>query len=288
MPLVAITREMGSLGIEVAEQVATELKVPLIHHEVTDHIADKMRLRKSHVIRLLDGKAGILERLTVDQTSMSIFTDTEIMDIASRDGGCVLRGWGATQLLRSVSHAVRVRICAPVYLRKRRMVERLNSDDMGFIDAEVKHNDEAHAAIIRRRFGVNWQDAEHYDAAFNTERVSVAECVDEILRLVKSPGFVETEQSRQRVADLRLAVQIKARLRENASTRSVLIGVRAEAGTVTLFGSVDGLRQRAEVERVVQAVPGVKTVSNELVGGMGDPDVVIHSVWNLPADQRPT
>ena len=45
MPLVAITREMGSLGIEVAEQLAAEIKVPLTHHEVIDHLADKMRVR---------------------------------------------------------------------------------------------------------------------------------------------------------------------------------------------------------------------------------------------------
>ena len=97
MPLVAITREMGSLGIGVADQLAAELKVPLIHHEVIEPLADKMRLRKSHVIRLLEGKAGIMERLTADRTSMSIYTKGEIMDLASRDGGCVLRGWGAAQ-----------------------------------------------------------------------------------------------------------------------------------------------------------------------------------------------
>ena len=284
MPLVAITREMGSLGIEVAEQLAAELKVPLIHHEIIDHVADKMRLRKSHVVQLLDGKAGILERLTADKTSMSIYTESEIMDLAARDGGCVLRGWGAAQLLRSVPHAVCVRICAPAPLRKRRMAERMNSSDEGFIDSEVRHNDEAHAAIIRRRFGVDWRDAELYDTVFNTERVSVAECVDEIVRLVKHPVFAETPVSRLRVNDLQLGAKIKAALRAHPPTRSVQIGIRADAGIVTLVGGVDGSVQRAEVERTVQAVPGVKAVNNELIKGMGDPTVGIHSVLNLPAD----
>jgi cytidylate kinase len=274
MPLVAITREMGSLGIEVAEQLAVELKVPLIHHEIIDSVADKMRLRKSHVVRLLDGKAGMLERLTADKTSLSIYTESEIMDLAAREGGCVLRGWGATQLLRSVPHALCVRICAPLPLRMRRMAERLNSDDEDFIEAEVRNNDEAHAAIIRRRFGVNWQDAELYDAVFNTERVSVADCVGEVLHLAQSPAFAQTPESRQRLANLQLAARIKAALRENGPTRSVQIGIRPEAGVVTLIGGVDGSGQRAQVERIVQAVPGVKAVKNELVGGMGDPDVV--------------
>ena len=69
MPLIAMTREMGSLGMDVAKQLESELRVPIVYHEIIGQLADKMRLRNSHVIRLLSGKAGILERLTADRTS---------------------------------------------------------------------------------------------------------------------------------------------------------------------------------------------------------------------------
>ena len=264
MPLIAITREMGSLGIEVAEQVAAELKLPLIHHEVIEHLADKMRVRKSHVQRLLDGKAGILEKLTADKTSLSIYTAAETIDLAAREGGCVLRGWGAAQLLRSVPHAVCVRVCAPVALRKQRMLERLGSSDSELIDSEIKISDEAHAAIIRRHFGVNWQDAELYDVVFNTERVSVDECVEEVLKLVRNPAFTETPASLRRLADLKLAATVKSALREHAPTRAVQISVEANAGMVTLAGIVDGAGEQAEVERTVRKVNGVKAVESRL------------------------
>ena len=264
MPLIAITREMGSLGIEVAEQVAAELRLPLIHHEIIEHLADKMRVRKSHVQRLLDGKAGILEKLTADKTSMSIYTAAETVDLAARDGGCVLRGWGAAQLLRSVPHAICVRVCAPVELRKRRMLDRLGSRDEAFIDSEIKISDEAHAAIIRRHFGVNWQDAELYDVVFNTERVSVGECVEEVLKLVKNPAFAETADSLRRLADLKMAALIKSALREHEPTRAVQIMVEAHGGAIALSGIVENANQRSEVERRVQTVPGVKTVENRL------------------------
>lgn len=264
MPLIAITREMGSLGIEVAEQVARELKLPLIHHEVIDHLADKMRLRKSHVERLLDGKAGIFEKLTADKTSMSIYTAAETIDLAAREGGCVLRGWGAAQLLRTVPHAICVRVCAPVELRKKRMLERLGSSDLDFIDSEIKISDEAHAAIIRRHFGVNWQDAELYDVVFNTERVSVDECVGEVLKLAENPAFAETPASQRRLADLKLAAVVKAALREHAPTRAAQISVAANDGAIALSGIVDGAGEQAEAERVALAVAGVKAVANRL------------------------
>src|SRR3954470_22255136 len=98
MPLVAITREMGSLGKDVAAGLSDALKVPLVYHEVTDHLADRMRVRKSHVIRLREGKANLFERLTADKTSLSIFTADEIVNMASQSNGGGVRGWGATAL----------------------------------------------------------------------------------------------------------------------------------------------------------------------------------------------
>src|SRR3990167_6474349 len=95
MPLIAMTREMGSLGKDVAQGVAEALGLEVVHHEISDHVADKMRLRKSHVVRLLDGKATILERLTADRTSLAIFTADETYGIAHRNRGAVIRGWGA-------------------------------------------------------------------------------------------------------------------------------------------------------------------------------------------------
>jgi hypothetical protein len=52
---------MGSLGKDVARELGAELGLPVVYHEVIDPLADRMRVRKSHVIRLLDGSAGLLE-----------------------------------------------------------------------------------------------------------------------------------------------------------------------------------------------------------------------------------
>src|SRR3954466_15797102 len=162
MPLVAITREMGSLGKDVAAALAEELGVALVYHEVIDHLADRMRVRKSHVVRLLDGSAGLLERLTAHKTSLSIFSADEIVNLAMQGRGAVIRGWGATHLLREVPHAVCVRVCAPFEVRKRRMLERVGGADEDKIREEIEQNDEAHTAIMRRNFSLQWTDSEHY------------------------------------------------------------------------------------------------------------------------------
>lgn len=84
MPVIAITREMGSLGKDVAAGLGEAIGIPVIYHELIDQLADRMRVRKSHVIRLLDGKAGLLERMTADKTSLFVHSADEIVSMALR------------------------------------------------------------------------------------------------------------------------------------------------------------------------------------------------------------
>jgi cytidylate kinase len=264
MALVAITREMGSLGRDVASGLSEALGVPLVYHEVIDHLADRMRVRKSHVIRLLDGSANLFERLTADKTSLSIFTADEIVNLALQGKGAVIRGWGATHLLREVPHAVCVRVCAPFELRKKRMMDRVGTRDEDKIADEIKQNDEAHTAIMRRNFAVEWTDSAHYDMVLNTERVSVKECVDEVVRLVESPGFAETDESRQRLADLALAWHVKAALRLSPQTRGLRVSVSARDGRVILAGLLDSAEERTAVNEVVARAGGAKDIDDQL------------------------
>jgi cytidylate kinase len=259
MPIIAITREMGSLGKDVAEGLGEALGLPVVYHEVIDHLADRMRVRKSHVIRLLDGSAGLLERLTADKTSLAIYTADEIYAIASR-GGAIIRGWGATHLLREVPHAVCVRVCAPFALRKQRMLERLQSEDHARVGEEIRVNDEAHSAIMRRHFGLQWTDSEHYDLVLNTQRVAVEECVSEVLALARSPRFEETEAARGRLADLALASRVRAALRRAPETREARVLVSSERGRITLSGAGSTDEMLAFVE-VAAAVSGVRDVA---------------------------
>lgn len=264
MPLIAMTREMGSLGKDVAAAVSAQLGKPVVHHEIIDHLADKMRLRKSHVIRFLDGKANVWERLTTDKTSLSIFTADETLALAENEDVGVIRGWGSAHLLRPVQHVICVRVCAPMKLRVQRMMERLNTGDEAMVVNEIKLSEEAHAAITRRHFGINWQDSENYDLTLNTERVSIDECVDEIMSLVRDPRFQKTGDSALMLSHLALEHHVRAALRADPETAKMHINVAAENGVVTLSGTLEpGLEESAAI-RVSSAVPRVKTVKSVL------------------------
>lgn len=264
MPLITIPREMGSLGKDVAVLIAQQLGKKVIHHEIIDPLADKMRLRKTHVERFLDGKAGILEKMTTDQTSLSIFTADEVLRMAANAEVGVIRGWGANHLLAPIPHVVRVRVCATFDLRVKRMMERLNTTDQAAVEKEIRLSDEAIAAISRRHFDVVWTNAEHYDIVLNTDRVSVESCADQVLQMAKSAQFAETPESIRKIHNLAQSAHIRGALRADERTRRLKITIDVADGHATLSGIVDNEQTRKHAADVAAAVPGITGVTNDL------------------------
>jgi cytidylate kinase len=264
MPLIAMTREMGSLGKDVAAALAARMGKPMVHHEIIDNLANKMRLRKSHVIRFLEGRSGIWEKLTTDKTSLSIYTADETFRLAENDAISVIRGWGSAHLLRPVHHVVSVRVCAPFEVRVQRMMERLNTDDRTFVENEIRLSEEAHGAITRRHFGVDWQNPENYDLVVNTERLSIEECVDEVIELLDQPHFQETARSRQVFGNLALESHVRAALRHDLRTSELNISIQSDAGHVTLAGMLDAATSGRDAIEIASQVAGVREVVTTL------------------------
>ena len=264
MPLIAMNREIGSLGKDVAMGLEEALGMKIRHHEIIDHLANRSRLRRSHVISFLEGKQGLLERLTTDQVSLRVLTADEILSVAESGEPVILRGWGATSLLKEVPHAVRVCVSASRRMRVKRMSERLEETDLEMVERVVDENDAAARAVMRRHFHIDPRDINEYDMGFNTDRVSVAQCVDEIVKLVKSPAFAETDESRARLRDVAICQHVRAAIRTHGSTSHCKVRVTANAGRVRLEGFVDHIEQSEACSDIASRIKGVRLLENHL------------------------
>lgn len=264
MPLIAMNREMGSLGKDVAKGLSQALGLKVQHHEIIDHLANRARLRKSHVISFLEGTQGIWERLTVDDIKLRVLTADEIVSAAEASEGLILRGWGATSLLKEVPHAVRVCVSASRRERVKRMMKRLEMQDESAAGRIVDQNDESAQAVMRRHFHTDVRDLTEYDIGFNTDRMSVAQCVDQIVAMVKSAQFAETDASRARLRDVATMHHVRAALRTHATTSHCWVKVSVEKGRVTLEGVVDNAEQRAACADIAARIKAVKDLDNRL------------------------
>jgi cytidylate kinase len=263
MPVITLTQEMGSLAKEIAMQLAQDCNLAVMRHEVLENIAGKMHVPTSLISRLREGKAGLVERLKTDPGRVAVYTAEEVFALATR-GNVVLRGWGATCLMRPVPHVVTVRVTRSMARRVAWLKDQLGTDDAEFAEAEIRRSDNAHAARIHAQFGVTWGDPLIYDLVLNTDRISVESAAAQIRHLTERPEFQETEESRAMLADLALSAAVRAALKDNPSTSEVNVDIQSKHGLVVLRGIVVNDKERDETVRVASTVAGVGKVDNQL------------------------
>jgi len=263
MPVIALTQEMGSLAKDVAQQLADELHLSTLRHEVAEHVAQKMHVPRSLINRLREGNAGTIERLRADRSSLAVFSAEEVLETAAR-GDVVLRGWGATCLLHTVPHVVCVRVTRPMKQRVEWLMKSLDTDDAESAEAEIRRSDQAHAARMHEQFGVTWGDPLLYDLVLNTERLSVDSCVQQIKALVARPEFAETTASVALLQNMAVQARVRAALRADETTRGVDVTVESDAGKLVLRGIVADAREKDASAAVAAAVVGVVSVDNQL------------------------
>ena len=267
MTVIAMTREMGSLGRDVALGLANELGLELIQHELVAHVAEKMHVLESSVNRFLEGQAGFLERWGINESEFSLYTTEEILDVAAR-GNVLIRGWGAAYILRDVPHIARVRICGSFSRRVDVLMERIGVDDRNVAFKEIRKSDAAHARTMMHLFHANFEDPLLYDLVLNTDYVSVETCVALVRELASRADYAETEETRSKLEDMRLKHRVMTALHANDETKrsppSFEVELVPGTGRVKLTGIAYHHDFRNEAERVVEPVPGVAGVDNEM------------------------
>jgi cytidylate kinase len=266
MAVIAMTREMATLGSEVAAGLAERLGLTIVHHELVEHdISERTGMPESEVHRFLEGEASLIERWSVDRKRLSRYTAREILELAA-NGNVLIRGWGATYLLRSVPHVVCARICAPTSFREGVLMQRLGLNDASLARREILRNDAAHNGTMQKLFGIDWADPALYSIALNTARVPVGDCIDHIVRLAESAAFEETAQSRGALMDELILARVRFTMDQRFGPKSLQYGfdARVTGGKVVLTGATTDEKLIVEVIRLLQTVKGVERVESRI------------------------
>ena len=264
MTVIAMTRELGSLGQDVAAAVATQLNLHIIHHERFEHnLAERLGAKGSAVHRYLEGEANLLERWRIDRHKLSRCTTEEVLEQAVR-GDVVIRGWGGISLLRSVPHVLRVRVCAPLTIRIERLMERIGLSDPGVARREIERSDAAEARTVEDMFGGDWRSAELHHIVLNTEHLSSAACASQLSTLAQDDGFRETDTSKQLLDDLLVTTRVQIAL-ERVFGMHHHIAVMIEDGEVVLTGMAGSGDVALQAAGIARGVKGVRHVTHTMV-----------------------
>jgi cytidylate kinase len=266
MAVITVTREMGTLGKDVVQGLADALKCEVVHHEMVEHdLAARLGMQESTVHRYLEGDATLFERWKVDKHKLSRYTALEILKLAQK-GNIIIRGWGASALLKDVQHVLRVRICAPQEFRQTVLMRRLNVHDTNLARREIERSDAAHGRIVHGFFGLDWKNPLLYNIVLNTGSLPIQTCVTTLTRLAEDPAFQETAETRAALNDKLLEWQIRNVLigRELVDFGGASVDVAVTAGAVVLTGSCYAVELKEAISRIVREMPGVKSVEDRI------------------------
>jgi cytidylate kinase len=191
MPLAILTisRQMGSLGDEIADALSRKLGWELISRDnlLTKFFVEITSVHERHM--LTESARFYLNQNNGNGTYLD-YLEQALFDLSLRQSA-ILVGFGSQVIFADDRTALHVRIIAPQNVRIARVRKQFHVSDN---DAEQILNtaDKKHKRFVATVFGVDLTDAASYHMTLNTASLSVDECVAAVMAMLK-----EREQIRQ-------------------------------------------------------------------------------------------
>ena len=263
MTIVAISRELGSGGNGIAAAVAKALNFEFVERGILLQAAQAHGVSEEKIAAVDERRLSVWERFNEEKRRYLIFIEAAYFSFAER-GNVVTSGRGGPFFLQDVSHAVKVKIMAPLDVRIRRVMEQAHVD-YKTATSRVHNYHRDLCGRIDFLFGLDWTQPENYDFVINTRDDAWQFYTDLLVAAARHPRYQPTPESLQKIHDLSLAAQVRAAIASDPVTKNITVEVTAKAGQVTLKGVVFSPALLDAAAEVARRVPGVTQVLSEAV-----------------------
>ncbi len=180
MPVITISRQVGSGADDIAEAVARQLGLRLVGSEIINQAA-----REAHAPDVALAAIDELGLLGVkpSQADSERYSATvaEIIRGWADAGDVLLLGRGGQVVLQDRPDVLHVRVVAPFNWRARRIAEEYRLPD-SIAATQLQARDQARAAYVKRHHMRDVDDPELYALVLNASRLDPTTAVDIICR----------------------------------------------------------------------------------------------------------
>lgn len=207
--IITIRGQLGSLAPEIGQLVARRMGVAYVDREALEATARALRADPEEVESKEMPAARLRDRIIQALATANPYTTSQgayiaawavpLNDVRYKDAlvsvirsladsaPIVIRGRGSQFILRGDPRTFHVLVVAPLELRVTRVsaAQRLAPDSAR---QEIERFDGSRRAFIRRYFDAELEDPVNHDLTINTNRLSVDEAADVVLRGARAPG----------------------------------------------------------------------------------------------------
>lgn len=189
--IITISRQYGSGGRQIGQQLAKELNIPFYDKEIIDLAAKESGLAADFIrgqeqqltqsllfsiVTNFTSNGGAFNPNMLSLSDQVYLAEAKAIRSLADKGSCVMVGRCADWVLEKDYDVLRVFVCAPIETRCKRAVEEYG-DKAENIQKAVQSIDKQRARYCQHYCDKAWEDAENYDLCLNSGTISLAQCV---------------------------------------------------------------------------------------------------------------
>jgi cytidylate kinase len=248
---------------ELSRNVATKLGCQFVSREIFVAASQRCEVPEAKLNDIVEKEPHWWERWQENLRPYRIALQAAMTEAALAQD-IVYQGHVGHGLLPGIRHVLRVLLTAPIDYRIEQVRERQGLDEKG-ARRYIEHVEKARSRRLMALFGTDWRDPEQYALILNMAQMSAVATENMIAHAAKLMDYQPTDESRQALGDLALTARVQAHLLTYPRLRHVNISARAKQGEIALAGILPQSVSEYEVRRMVEGIPGVKSVMSDFV-----------------------
>jgi len=263
MSVITVSRQFGSLGKDVAEQLAESLGYKFLDKKILESQYDKYGIPDVSFEKYDEKNPGFIEYFKSGKDRYLRYLKTVVFE-KSKEGNCVICGRGAHLMLQDIPGVLKVRIISSMDKRAARISQRLGCDKKN-AERIISQYDKNRSGFHKFFFEHDWRDPDLYDIIINTDNLSVDSCVDTLKTLNQCECLQSDPQElKQKIEDKYIAQEVIISLLYEHSIPIDILDVTSVKGAVRIKGTVTVEQNIEQCKEASMKVPGVKSVDPEI------------------------
>ena len=258
MSVITISRGSYSRGKEVAEKVAAKLGYECISRDILLEASKEFNIPEIRLVRALHDSPSVLERFSHGKERYVSYIRKALLQYIQKDN-VVYHGLAGHYFLLNIPHVFKIRIIADMEERVKEEVKRENISEEKALYILKKDDDERRKWSLHL-YGIDTWDSQLYDMVIMLKNITVDDAVEMICRMVQTPAFQTTPESRKILDDLLLSAEVKAAIMKIEP----MLNVTADEGLVNISNIEASKKVKpnvlAEIKSIAANMEGVKQV----------------------------
>ena len=184
MSIIAISRQVASLGDEIARSVSEKTGYKFVtRHDLEKRIVD-LGFPQEKLKKYDEKKPGFFASLVKDRDEYLNYLQTAVLEAAA-EGNCILIGRGAFLILENLPNLISLRFVAKKDVRVKRLMSEFNWNEKQALQ-RITESDSNRKGFHKSFFNIESDDPAHFLMVLNTGVLDVENAAASIVTMNKT------------------------------------------------------------------------------------------------------